>query len=238
MKKTVLALLFISALSFSQEADYTKIPQLQTQATYTTEVSPDKIIVSITLSESNNKGKVAVEELESRMEKVLLENKVDLKKQLTLNNLSSSFKDYFLKKTDIQKTKNYQLELYNAVDAGKILAGLEKQEISNVYLLRTEYSKLEELKIELKGKAILKAKKQAEEMVKNLNQNLGPALYISDIETNESYGLRNSNNSGLNLKRMKIMSFRETQSYLDRDFIVDFDKIRVDATVTVYFKLE
>lgn len=231
MKKLTLVLLLFSTFCFSQEADYTKTPQLQTKATYTTEVNPDKITLSITLSESNTKGKVSVEELEQRMEKVLTENKVDIKKQLTLTDLSSNFKDYFLKKTDVQKTKNYELEVYDTASAGKILKGLESQDISNVQLLKTEYTKLEELKIELKGKAILKAKKQAEKMVENLNQNLGPALFISDLETNIS-GFLKGRASGVNVRGLNSL-----YSEADLDMEIDFDKIRVDATVIVYFEL-
>ncbi|MCO6176239.1 SIMPL domain-containing protein [Flavobacterium sp. NRK F10] len=229
MKNLFFILLFIPLVSLAQVNDFTKTPQLQTKATYTTEVIPDKITLSITLAEQNTKGKVSVEELEKRMEKVLLENNVDIQKQLTLKDISSNFKDYFLKKTDIQKTKNYQLEIFDAVSAGTILKELESQEISNVELLKTEYSKIEELKIELKGKAILKAKKQAEEMVKNLNQELGPAIYISDLETN-IFGRA----SGLNVRGLNSISNQINGDDLD----ISFDKIRIEATVTVYFALK
>lgn len=95
MKKLSLILFLFSTFCFAQIEDYHKIPQLQTKATFTTEVYPDKITMSITLSEINTKGKVSVEELESRMLKVLNDNKVDFKKQLTLSDLSSSFKPEF-----------------------------------------------------------------------------------------------------------------------------------------------
>jgi uncharacterized protein YggE len=220
--------LLISAFSFAQQ-DLSNIPQLQTKATYTAEVNPDKITLSVTLSEENTRGKVSIEQLEKRMEKVLIENNVDLKKQLVLVDLSSNFKNYFLRKNDVQKTKNYQLIMFDAQSAGKILKGLEKQEISNVELVKTEYIKLEELKIELKGKAVEKAKRQAEEMVKNLNQKLGSAIFISDLATNISRQL-NGSNTGSNF----IVGYATQEAQLD----VEFDKIRVDATVTVYFKLE
>ena len=229
----LLLFVFVAPFSFSQETDYAKIPQLRTRATYTTQVSPDKIVLSIVLSEENTRGKVSLETLEKRLESVLLENKVDIKKQLTLNDLSSNFKDYFLRKTDVQKTKNYQLEVYDAITAGRILRSLESKEISNVQLLKTEYSKLEELKIELRGKAIKKAKVQAEEMVGSLNQTLGAAIFISDLETNIS-GAFNRRNSRLNVSGLNTV-FAESEA---ADLDIGFDKIRVDATVTVYFELK
>ena len=229
MKPWIFLVFLFSFISFAQETDYSKIPQLQTKATFTTEVNPDKITLSIVLSEENTRGRVSLEELESRMKQVLISNNVDIQKQLTLTDLSSNFRDYFLKKTDVQKSKNYQLEIYDAVDAGKILTDLESKEISNVQLLKTEYSKLEELKLELKGKAILKAKKQAEEMVKNLNQKLGPALFISDMETNITNLLQG---------RVRGINAITNDQLQNVQLSIDFNTIRVDATVTVYFRLE
>ncbi|PCJ96105.1 MAG: SIMPL domain-containing protein [Flavobacteriaceae bacterium] len=231
MKNILLTLLLlVTTLSFSQETDYAKIPQLQTKTTFTTEVSPDKIVLSIVLSENNTRGKVSLEELEKRLQLVLKQNKIDLKKQLTLTDLSSNFQDYFLKKTDVQKTKNYHLQLGDAMTAGKVLRGLANQDISNVRLLKTEYSKIEELKIELRGKAVLKARKQAESMVKSLDQELGPAIYISDLETYFSGGYK-SRAAGLNVANYSMES-------MESDLDVSFEKIRVDATVTVYFALK
>lgn len=226
--KLILCLL-VTVWSYAQNLDYSKIPQLQTQATYTQEVYADKITLSITLSEANTNGKVSVETLEQRMKKVLLDNDIDLQKQLTLTNMASDFRDYFLKKTDVQKVKNYELEIYDALTAGKIFMGLESQEISNVRLLKTEYSKLEELKIELKGKAVEKAKRQAEEMLKGLDQELGSAIFISDMET-KMYPMVNSMNRA-------AMLYAESQNDMSGGIDVNFDKIRVKALVTVYFKL-
>ncbi len=230
MKSIQLIFLLLFSISFyAQDLDYSKIPQLQTQATYTKEVYADKITLSITLSEADTNGKVSVEKLEQRMKNVLLEKDVDLKKQLTLTNMASNFRDYFLKKTDVQKVKSYELELYDALTAGKIFKGLESQEISNVRLLKTEYSKLEELKIELKGKAVEKAKHQAEEMLKHLDQDLGPAIFISDMQT-KMYPMAYSQNR-------KPMLSMESQNDVSSGIDVNFDKIKVEAKVSVYFKL-
>ena len=52
------------------------------------------------------------------------------------------------------------LEVYDALTAGKVLIGLESKGISNVRLIKTAYSDIENLKLKLKSKAILKAKQQ------------------------------------------------------------------------------
>lgn len=226
MKKYLLLIIVLLPLTgWAQEVDFSQIPQIQTSATYTTEVIPDKITLSITLSESNTKGKIALEELENRMEMILISNNVDIESQLKLVTLSSDFRNLLLKKTDIYKTKNYELVVDNAGVAGRILRDLESQQIANVYLSNTEYSKLEELKIELKAKAILKAKKQAEKMTKALGQQLGKAIFVSDHQTN----IRLPRNIGANSYEAKFKG--------DLDD-VEFENIRVQASVTVYFRLE
>ncbi|MBW1294994.1 DUF541 domain-containing protein [Aquimarina litoralis] len=211
---------------------------MQTKATYTTEVAPDKIVLSILLKESNTRGKVSVEELEKRLEMVLQSNDIDIQSQLRLVTLSSNFRSFFLKKTDVYKSKSYELELKDLKLVGKILRDLESQKISNVDLSKTEYTKLEELKIELKSKAVLKAKKQAEEMAKALNQSIGKAIFISDVESNINAYQRGVN--GLNVRRYSAarMAAAYEVNRAEAELEVEFDKIKVAATVTVHFRLE
>ncbi len=235
-KYIILILVLIPFIGFSQEMDFSKIPQIQTKATYTTEVTPDKITLSIILTESNTKGKVSVEELEKRLEAVLKSNNVDIKNQLKLVTLSSNFRDFFLKKTDVYKTKSFELEINEAKLSGKILRDLESQKISNVNLLKTEYTKLEELKIELKSKAVLKAKKQAEQMAKALDQSLGKAMFVSDLETNIT-GLLHGRVAGLNIRGLNSVK-KAAYELREKDLEVEFNNIKVDASVTVYFRLE
>lgn len=230
MKKVLLCLMLIYTTGLTaQNFELNNTPQLQTKATFTQEVYADKITLSTTLLEADTNGKISVENLEKRLENVLLKNGVDMQKQLVLTNMASNFRDYLLKKTDVQKIKNYELEIYDALTAGSIFKDLENENISKVRLLKTEYSKLEELKIELKGKAVEKAKRQAEEMLKSLDQELVPAIFISNMQTNIYPMVRSMNRSA-------ILSM-ESSNNLSEGIDVNFDKIKVEAIVTVYFIL-
>ena len=104
---------------------------------------------------------------------VLQDLGIDLKKQLKLQDLSSDFKNYFLKRKNVLKSKVYRLEVFDAVTAGQVLIALEAKGISNVQLIKTAYSKIKQLQIQIKSKAILKAKKVAEAVTTPLNQTLG-----------------------------------------------------------------
>jgi len=234
MKKIGLLLIIalVSLKSYSQEKNFIDQPYLETTAIVDTLVVPDRIYLSILITEKDTRGRTSVEELENRMNTKLIALGIDTKKQLTLSDVTSNFKKYFLKGTDVLKNKAYTLLVYDAETAGKVIAGLESIEISNVHLNKTEYSKLEQLKIELKQKAVLKAKKQAESMLKPLNQNIGKALYISDLNSNITNALQG---------RVAGIQIRGYSSYKAEEYKpidIEFEKIKIESAVTIKFGIE
>jgi hypothetical protein len=234
MKKIGLLLIIalFSLKGYSQEKNFIDQPYLETTAIVDTLVVPDRIYLSILITEKDTRGRTSVEELENRMNTKLIALGIDTKKQLTLSDVTSNFKKYFLKGTDVLKNKAYTLLVYDAETAGKVIAGLESIEISNVHLNKTEYSKLEQLKIELKQKAVLKAKKQAESMLKPLNQNIGKALYISDINSNITNALQG---------RVAGIQIRGYSSYKAEEYKpidIEFEKIKIESAVTIKFGIE
>ncbi|MBP6072763.1 MAG: SIMPL domain-containing protein [Flavobacterium sp.] len=232
MKKiTLLFILIISASSFSQTKNFLDLPYIETAAKVDTLVIPDRIYLNISFFEKDSKGKMSVEELENKMNEKLKEIGINTEKQLTLNDLASNYKKYFLKQQDVQKNKNYTLLVYNAQIAGKVILALEEIEISNVFLEKTEYSKAEEMILILKGEAILKAKNQAIAMTKPLNQKLGNAIYISDYSNN--INLLNGRVSGIQIRGNRSL---EKEKY--EPINIEFEKIKIESEVKVTFKLE
>jgi len=230
MKKTIILTLtiLISNIVCSQTKNFIDEPFIETKAKVDTLISPDQIYLSILINEQDSKGKISVEEQENKMANKLKSLGIDLDKQLTLSDLGSNFKKYFLKNQDIQKNKFYSLLVYSAKVAGNVISSLEKIGISNVDLERTEYSKMEQLKLELKSKAILKAKSQAEFLVAPLDQKVGSAIYISD-RFNQIY---RSNQ----LDEVVVTGYAgKNQEFKSLD--IAFKKIEVTSEVNVKFKL-
>ncbi len=226
-------LLTLSTIGWTQNKNFIDQPFTETSAQVDTLVTPDRIYLNIVILEKDTKGKTSVEELEAKMEAILKRLGINTKEDLTLNDLSSNFKKYFLKSQDVLKSKAYSLMVKDAKTAGLVIVELENIEISNVILDRTEFSKIEQLKLELKSKAIAKAKKQAEYMATPLNQNIGPAIYISDQSDNSvDYALQ-GRVSGIQIRGYS--SIRE-EKYKPAD--IEFEKIKVESSVTVKFKLE
>ncbi|WP_109832284.1 SIMPL domain-containing protein [Reichenbachiella versicolor] len=235
MKKLFILSSFIllCQISFAQTKNFIDQPFIETSAMVDTLVTPDEIYLTISITEKDTKGKVSVEELESKMVTVLKKMGIKTKENLTLNDLSSNFKKYFLKNQDILKVKVYTLKVFDAITAGKVILELEKNEISNVTLERTEYSKIKALKLQLKSKAILKAKRQAEYLAHPLGQKVGTAILISDDPNNSFVNQYQDRSQQIMIRGYSSMNRNE---FKPAD--IEFKKIKVQAAVSVKFKLE
>lgn len=126
------------------------------------------------------------------------------------------------------KNKEYRLIVHDAMMAIKVIKALEQVNISNIRLTKTEYSKLEELNIELKGKAVEMAKRQATAMLAPLNQTVRKVIFISDSNTNILRYL--GSNSALNtLKTSNYTAFGSDK--------IEIIERKIPVAVTVFFEI-
>ncbi|WP_396590912.1 SIMPL domain-containing protein [Allomuricauda sp. R78024] len=231
MKKIVFTFILTCVLTsvMGQSKNFLDVPYLETSARVDTLVTPDKIYLSITIQEKDSKGKKSVEEQENKMAQSLRALGIDLDKQLVIKDLSSNFKKYFLRQKDVLKSKQYSLLVYSGKKAGEAMVALEKLDIANTYLEKTEYSKMDELELELKSKAVKKAKKKAEALTAPLGQTVGAAIHIMDTST--PYYPRYNQAPRMQMKAME-MDMAEAEP-LD----IDFEKIKVETSVNIKFAL-
>lgn len=233
MKKFVLALLALLAMApcgHAQSRNFLDQPYLETSARADTLVTPDRIYLQIILQESDSRGRVSLEELEQRMGTRLKSLGIDLEEQLTVSDLSSEFRKYFLRGQEIQKQKAFQLLLYDAPAAGRVLAALEGIGISNVTLLKTAYAEMDALRNTLVARAVRKARRQALVMAGALEQPLGKAVFISDSGFSFFNKMQDRG-------RVVMTGFADAEM-APEPLPVDFEKIRVEASVEVKFLLE
>ncbi|MDC6361782.1 MULTISPECIES: SIMPL domain-containing protein [Flavobacteriaceae] len=231
MKKVIIpiiGLLFSTAI-FAQSKSFLDVPYLETSAQVDTLVTPDKIYLNITIQEKDSKGRNSVEEQENKMAQRLKALGVDLDKQLVIKDLSSNFQKYFLRGKEVLKSKQYSLLVYSGKQAGEVLMALEQLDIANAFLEKTEYSKMDELELELKTRAVKKAKQKANALTKPLGQKVGSALHIAD-HSQPHYPRYNQ----APMMEMKAVSADMGQA---QPLDIDFEKIRVETTVNVKFAL-
>jgi uncharacterized protein YggE len=230
MKNSILSLmaLFCATSFFAQSKSFLDTPYLETSSQVDTLVTPDKIYLNITIQEKDSKGRVSVEEQENKMASRLKALGIDLDKQLVIKDFSSNFKKYFLRDKEVLKSKQYSLLVYSGKQVGDVMVALEQLDIANAFVEKTEYSKMDALELELKSRAIKKAKLKAEALTKPLGQKVGMAIHI--VDNSQPYYPRYK--QPVMMAKMEMMDVEQNQP-LD----IDFEKIKVESMVNVKFAL-
>lgn len=144
------------------------------------EVTPDEIYVRIVINESEMKLKKNVEQMEQEMIAMIKSLGIDTDKNLKIDNMSSGFKDYFLKKGQARTTSSYQLKVNSAAQLGLVYQGLESLGISNMTITKQSHSQIRQIQKEMRIEAIRNAKQIAEELTGAIGQKVGLAVNITD----------------------------------------------------------
>jgi uncharacterized protein len=196
------------------------------------EITPDLIYIKVNISEKDTKNKISVPELEKSMISALKGIGIDVSKDLLIKDISSNFKYYLLTKNAILLTKEYQILVRDGKTASQVFLELEKIGISNVSIENLDNSKIELFRKEVKVNAIIAAKDKAEYLTKAINQTLGRAIYIQELN-NISNDLRNSNSIMI---RGYSSSYGSNAPSPALDF--DFEKIKIEYSVLCRFELK
>ena len=229
MKHLATFFLCLCALSLSaQEKNYLDRPYIEVQGEAKLLVVPDEIYIRILLQETD-KQKVKVEVLERNMVRELKALGIDVEKQLSVSDMASNFRHYWIKNSTIRTSKEYQLKLGTADMAGKVFQRLEAIGISNLSIIRTDHSQIEQLKMEVKKNAVKNAKDKAQEMASAIGQSVGAALNI--VEYNNSPVRYN-----LAMKSRAMVAMDE--AVLEEDAPqLEFEKIELNYSVMARFDL-
>ena len=150
------------------------------------DVVPDEIFLNITISEKDNKGKISVQQQESQMTKALAAAGIDVKENLTVNDMTSSLNNRILKKDNALVTKDYTLMVSSAATAAKVIEALNTIGITRVGIGKVSIS--DNLEREIKNQLLTEAAQKAQENAKILAQavgsTIGKAIYTFDSEAN------------------------------------------------------
>jgi uncharacterized protein YggE len=233
MKKIKLTAIFISLFFAGQAQMKTFIdqPYIEVAGNADTLITPNEIYIKIEISEKDTKNKTSVEELERNMFNALKAMGIDVEKNLTTSDISSNFKNYFLRGKEVLKTKEYMLKVKDAVTASKVFIKLEDLGISNTSIDHVDYSDMEGMKNLMRKKAIENAKKRALALTEPLHQQVGPAIYISDNESYMVHPMMMSKVAGIQIRGEANTQDQELPQ-------IDFEKITVSANINAKFILK
>lgn len=166
-------------------AQTTTQPYIDMNTTVKREVTPDELFLRIIISESDYKGKKSLEEMQEAMIGALKENRIDIPECLTLNYMGSEVSyGIFSKKIKPKTQATYMLKLYDAAIMQQVIASLEKRQISNIELVKTNYTKEKELKSEMAVEAMQQAQAEARVLAGAIGQEIGKAMKIDSYMSN------------------------------------------------------
>lgn len=235
MKKILLlATFFISITAFSQEKNFIDQPYLEVQGKADTLVTPNQIYIDVLISEKDTKGKKSVEELESEMLAKLKSLGIDTEKNVTMQDMMSNYKKFFLKQTDIQKAKSYSILVYDAKTTAKVFIGLEEVGLSNVTIDKLEHSEDKKLQLLMNTKAMENAKGNAVSFTKPLGQKVGKALLINQNKNNAYRG----SGDQLRIRGVALQEVAYKMKSQDYNENIEFEKINISSEIGVRFALE
>ena len=196
------------------------------------EITPDQIFLKVVVNEQDSKGKQSLEELEKDMIEKLIDIGIDVKKDLVIRDMASNFKNYWLKNKDIYSMKEYQVECKDARTAGQVFQNLESLGISNISIERIDHSELERFREEVKVAAIKAAKQKAEALAAAIDQSIGKAIYIQELE----HQLYRAQASNMQMSAISIKEYSDTEAIPLPD--IEFEKIKLEYMIRVSFELK
>lgn len=231
MKKLIFLVLIMisSGFAYSQigEKNFIDQPYIEVTGTAELEIVPDMIYLKISINETDTKGKISLESLEKRMKQRFGDLGIDVAKDLTVNDLSSSYIKYFLKEKDVVTSREYNLLVRDATMAGRAIKAMSDENISNISVLKVDHSQMAQKRFDLRLDAVKTSKAKAEAMAGAIGQNIGKAIFIAEY-TDMDPMLQSNVRGG---------QFANNYVEYDSEPELSFKKIKLKSSITARFIL-
>jgi uncharacterized protein len=180
---STLGILFIPYLMLAQQEFKPETKRIEVTGTAESEVIPDEIFYSITLREYKDNNKVVdITVLERQLVKAVEQAGIP-KENFSIENVYG-YKDYWdksRKPQDFLASKQYSLKLNNLYKINEIMDKVDQKGISAMNINNFSYSKIEELKKQVKKKAVQAAREKAVYLLEAVNEQVGEVLLIQEI---------------------------------------------------------
>ncbi len=176
----VAALCLLAGNVFAQTVDLRR--KIEVTGISEKEVTPDIINVTISLQEYlDGKKKITIDQLESQLEAAVKQAGIP-KDDFTVSNVSGWNNVWQKKKNpDFLASKQYNIRFHDLNRYNQILSSVDPKGIQSTNIVNYDYSKMPELKKELKIGALLSAKDKAGYLLGSINEKVGRPISI--IET-------------------------------------------------------
>jgi uncharacterized protein YggE len=221
----IAALSFVSSIAFAQNVDLRR--KIEVTGIAEQEVTPDIINVTISLQEyMDGKKKVTIDQLEGQLEDAVKQAGIP-KEDFTINNVSAWNNTWQKKKNpDFLASKQYGLRLHDLNKFDRILSEVDPKGIQSTNIDSYDYSKMPELKRELKIQALLAAKEKATYLLNCINEKVGRPIDITETD-----------NSNYPAPRQYFATKTFVANSVAPDSDIDFKKIKLSFQVQAIFEI-
>lgn len=234
-----IAFLLTTILTFGQ-TNTTKTeeqPYIEVTGTAEKEVIPDEIYIGVIIREKYvNKVKVTIEEQEEKLKNAVKSLGIDLTNLYLSDANADCVKVRWLRKEVLTK-KDYTLKVSNATTVGQVFQELEKLEITDAFISKVSYSKMDSLRKEVKILAIKAAKDKADYLLAAIGEQPGKPLIIKENEI-----LPLSNVSGVNIRggcSDGQLNYVDGMKVRDKEeYEIQFQKIKIQTSIYVKFLIK
>jgi len=227
MKKIIslIALVTLTYTTFAQSVDMRR--KIEITGTAEQEVTPDIINVSISLQEyMDGKKKVTIDQLEQQLESAVKDAGI-AKEDFTINNISAWNNTWQKKKApDFLASKQYSIKFHDLNKFDQMLSKVDPKGIQSTNIDSYDYSKIDQLKNELKLKALLDAKSKASYLLNGIGDKLGDALNITVAE-----------NNNFPQPRQYMLMAKAASADAAPESDIDFKKIKLSFNVDAVFEI-
>ncbi len=227
MKKLILVLTLVATMTQAQENKL--VPQITVSGEGKIKVTPDEALITIGVE---NAGKDAVEVKKKNDDTIDAVIKIIKKNGIPVTDFQSQrislFKsyDYETKKSNYTANQSIVIHLKDLKKYESLMVDIVNSGVNQIQGVQFKTSKLEQYETEARKKAVLQAKKKAEDYVVALDKKIGKAILVSDASQSNYPQPMYAN---MMVKEMSADSVNQTLA---------IGEIEVDANVTITFLIE
>lgn len=225
-KAIILGMALIMATSVaSAQAQQSGVQNvIEVNASAQEKVMPNKILVQITVSQDQSKGKVELSTLVNSVIQAVKASGLDPEKALKVSSQSSDYG----KKTTVLGYKTFIATVGSGEQANQLFTELSGRGIADSRIISVSHTDMDAIVNRVKAQAIVNAKNTAQTVAEAIGQKIGQAVNISVM----NYGPRNY--------AMPVM-YAKAQGYVSADMSsetnLDFQDITVEQNVSAKFLL-
>lgn len=195
-------------------------PYIEIVGTSEISIDPDQIFIDIQISENTTKSSKNIEQQEQILIAELKKAGINTDKLVVADASAYYGKSGWLSK-EVVKSKNYELKVNNATEAGRTFEALAALNIQNAGISRTDHTQMDMYKKQAKIEAIKAAKDKAKYLLEAIGEDLGSALIINEQEN----GFRPQ------LMRANAAMSNNGAYQADHEMVEGFKKIEITASI-------